>query len=437
MGIFDFFRNNKEELQIKRTLSNIGTITTAAQLAEALELNGDSLGESDYLKNFREGYAKNPYVNASLNKKITAAKQPIWEIWKNNSQIIEKPTPGNQLLSLWNLFYESHFFTGYTWDTIVEQNILYNDLAGEYFLYMPDPEATLRGNGYMVYLEPDSIKVTQTGYDLYKDNKVYKSIPKTIKINGKPFNQILHKFNWNKGNSRGISRLSSAWASIKITNAGSEWNYNLLKNGARPSMLMMFDSTGLDMTAEKWNKLKSVISDFSGSNNAGKTLAIQAGPNTKISEMGINVKDMDFLNLEEISAKRISLALGVPPVLLGFKGDSTYSNVTEANKALYTQTIMPELEEFRTSIQAWIRLLWGDDITLKLNYDDVEAVALIKKQKTDEAVLLFEKGLITQDEARSLLGYEKIENINDPDENNINIDNEDQTDINEDNPSQL
>lgn len=443
MGILDIFKSNKSP-KTTRALSSLGSITTAEQLAEALDLIGEEIGKSDYTKNFKEGYVGNPYVNACINKKTTAAKQPVWEIWMNKRQIDKKPTVVSPNLSLWNMFYENHFYTGCTWDDIVAKALTYMDLAGEYFLYMPDPDAALRGNGYITFLEPDNVEITATEYLIKKDGKLVKTIPKEVMVNGKRFQPVLHKANWNKGEIRGLSRLTPAYASVKITNQGAQWNYNLLKNGARPSMLMMFDSTGLDMTAEKWAKLKLVISDFSGSKNAGKTLAIQAGPNTKITEMGLNAKDMDFLNLEEISAKRIALALGVPPVLLGFKGDSTFSNVEEANKSFYTQTIMPELEELRTAIEGWFKTLWGDALQLKLNYDEVPAVYALTKTKTDEAILLFEKGIITQDEVRELLGWEplpaeddtNIINNNETTTETTNNTEEEITDINEETPEE-
>ena len=48
-------------------------------------------------------------------------------------------------------------------------------------------------------------------------------------------------------------------------------------------------------------------------------------------EMSINPKDMDFIESKNSAAREIALAFGVPPQLLGINGDSTYSNMQEAN----------------------------------------------------------------------------------------------------------
>jgi len=415
MGILDYLGFNKPDE--KRALSNFGSITTAAQLAEALELNSSDIDTADYKKNLEQGYIVNSYVAACINKKTTAAKEPVWELWVKDRHITKKPPVTSPYHSLWNILFEKHFYTGCYWDDIVEQSIIYNDLAGEYFLYCPDAAAAKRGNGYLTYLEPNEVEIKPSLYEIKKPNKPVKTISKEIKVGEITFEPVLHKFNWAAGSNRGISRLSSAWASVKITNSGSKWNYNLLKNGARPSFLMMFDGTGLDMTAEKYAKIKNSVGTFSGSDNTGKALVMQAGPNTNVVELGLNSKDMDFSMLEEISAKRIALALGVPPVLLGFKGDSTYSNIDTAYETLYTQTVMPELEAFRTQVEGWFRTLWPD-ISLKINYDNVMALNAVRNKELDYKLKM--ANFLTRNEMRELLGYE-------PEEDNINNTNNETT----------
>jgi phage portal protein BeeE len=52
-------------------------------------------------------------------------------------------------------------------------------------------------------------------------------------------------------------------------------------------------------------------------------------------------KDMDFIEARNAAARDIALAFGVPPMLLGIPGDDTYSNLVEANKSLWRQTVIP------------------------------------------------------------------------------------------------
>ena len=57
--------------------------------------------------------------------------------------------------------------------------------------------------------------------------------------------------------------------------------------------------------------------------------------------LGISPRDMDFVEAKNAAAREIALAFGVPPMLLGIPGDNTYSNLMEANRALWRQTIVP------------------------------------------------------------------------------------------------
>jgi len=57
--------------------------------------------------------------------------------------------------------------------------------------------------------------------------------------------------------------------------------------------------------------------------------------------MSLSPHDMDFVELKAAAARDIALAFGVPPVLVGLPGDSTYANYREANKALWRQSVLP------------------------------------------------------------------------------------------------
>ena len=57
--------------------------------------------------------------------------------------------------------------------------------------------------------------------------------------------------------------------------------------------------------------------------------------------MSLSPKDMDFIEAKNAAAREIALALGVPPMLLGIPGDNTYSNMQEATRMFWRQTVLP------------------------------------------------------------------------------------------------
>jgi phage portal protein BeeE len=61
-------------------------------------------------------------------------------------------------------------------------------------------------------------------------------------------------------------------------------------------------------------------------------------------EMGLSPKDLDFIEGKNISAREISQAFGVPPMLVGISGDATFANYKEARYHLWEDTIIPLME---------------------------------------------------------------------------------------------
>jgi len=47
-------------------------------------------------------------------------------------------------------------------------------------------------------------------------------------------------------------------------------------------------------------------------------------------EMGLSPKDLDFIEGKNLSSREIAQAFGVPPMLVGVPGDSTFSDYREA-----------------------------------------------------------------------------------------------------------
>ncbi len=116
-----------------------------------------------------------------------------------------------------------------------------------------------------------------------------------------------------------------------------------------------------------------VSENFTGSVNAGKPMILEGGLDWK--EISLSPKDMDFIEGKNSAARDIALAFGVPPQLLGIPGDNTYSNLVEARTALWEQTIIPLAENTIDHISKWLAKLCGENYTLKLDKDNIPAIA--------------------------------------------------------------
>ena len=212
----------------------------------------------------------------------------------------------------------------------------------------------------------------------------------------------------------GLSPLEAAAYSVDQHNAAGAWNYSLLKNSARPSGALIVEMTKdgrASITEAQFQSLKAELDErYSGPMNSGRPLMLEGG--LKWQEMSLSPRDMDFINSKNTSAKDIALAFGVPPVLLGISGDSTYSNVSEANMALWEQTVIPTIDMMLDALNGWLLPLYGDK-GLRLDFDRDNISALIPKREMYWK-RINESTFLTDNEKRVALGYDEADWGNEP-----------------------
>jgi len=89
---------------------------------------------------------------------------------------------------------------------------------------------------------------------------------------------------------------------------------------------------------------------------------------------------MDFLESRNAASRDVAQAFGVPPQLLGIPGDNTYSNYQEARLALWEDTVVPLLRHLRDEFNGWLAPMFGDDLRLDIDLDEVPALALRREK---------------------------------------------------------
>lgn len=200
----------------------------------------------------------------------------------------------------------------------------------------------------------------------------------------------------------GFSPLQAAANNVDIVNQANAWNMSLLQNGARPSgaYVMKSDAGAGTLSDEQFNRLKEQLEKETGASAAGRPLILEGGLDWK--EMSLSPKDMDFQENLWASARMIATALGVPPQLVNIPGASTYSNMTEAKLSLWQETILPELDCILDAMNNWITLLFGSDIYLCYNTNNIAALESVRFDKLAKLEALT---YLTIDEKRKLAGF--------------------------------
>ena len=198
----------------------------------------------------------------------------------------------------------------------------------------------------------------------------------------------------------GLGCLGAASGAVATHNAATKWNKALLDNAARPSGALVYEmGESGTLSGDQYARLKEELSaSFQGAGNAGRPMLLEGG--LKWQAMALTPAEMDFAGLKEAAAREIALAFGVPPVLLGLPGDSTYANYREANRALWNQSIIPLARNILDALAQGLRPFF-DDLTLDLDLDAIPALA------EDRERLWAQVGaadFLTADEKRAAVG---------------------------------
>ena len=339
----------------------------------------------------QQGFARNPVVHRCVRLIAEAANRVPMLAIDDGKQLAEHP-----LLTL--LRRPNPHQSG---SELLEAVYVYLQMAGNAYLSAAITDGEVKG---IFALRPDRMRVVVGGdgwpaaYAYTADGRT-----QTLRQDTQPVASVLHMALFDPLDDHyGMAPISAAQQSLDLHNAAAKWNKALLDNSARPSGALVYSAGTGRLTDEQFTRLKDELEGaFQGAANAGRPMVLEGGLDWK--SIGISPKDMDFIEAKHTAAREIALAFGVPPMLLGIPGDNTYSNLAEANKALWRQTIVPLVRRVADDLGFWLAPAFGGRVTLEPDLDGVEALAEDQASKWSR---IGGAGFLSDDEKRRMLGVE-------------------------------
>ena len=196
----------------------------------------------------------------------------------------------------------------------------------------------------------------------------------------------------------GQATTKAAASSADQMNAADKWRYNTFKNDCSPSGIL---STEQDINTKQRQELSKDLNDKSGSKSAKKFLLLGGG--LKWQQLAQTAKDVDWLLGTKLTKQEVAEVFGVPTQLLGIEGSQTYANYEEARMAFYVETVLPILNLFASELTRWLAPIYGDDVEICYDENDIQALAPMKNEKD---TMLLNSQVLTINEKRAVLGYE-------------------------------
>lgn len=336
----------------------------------------------------REAYSKNVVAYQCINRIADAISSVKLGIYRGETELTDHPL--SALLSRPNPLQ--------SYGDYVRAKIGFLLLAGNGY----EERVSLRGETRELYqLRPDRMKVVPSGSGIpasyeYTVNQQKVTFPVDQKTLA---SDVRHLKLFNPLNDwYGMSPIEAGAYAIDQNTEAMKWMQALLQNSARPSGALTVKDGGT-LAPEQFNRLKAQVEEqYQGSANAGRPMLLEGGLDWV--QMGLSPTDMGILETKFASARDIALAFGVPPMLLGIKGDNTFSNYAESRLAFWEDTVLPLLDMVLTDWNAWLATPYK--VTIRPDVDSIPAIAEKRLKLWDMANASTD---LTVNERRQLKGY--------------------------------
>ena len=400
MAIYDNIKNifkTKEQPKVQRK---------EAPIVYYNSLGYDSAPKISYEDLATDGYSENAIVFRCVNEIANNASRVKINLFRGDQEVDNHP-----LLDL--LYNPSPTMSQVEWFQALYSYLL---ISGNNYILSVGGDNTPPTELYN--LRPDRLKIRAgtrampVAYDYMLKGQVVESYLVDQATGG---SKVKHIKLFNPlDDYYGMSPMAASSVDIDQHNLANKHNVNLLQNGARPSGAVIFnpkDETGghVQLSDVQRNQLMNDVNQrFSGTGNAGKPMLLEGDFDWK--EMGLSPKDMDFIQLKNMSAKDIALVYGVPSQLIGIPDSQTYSNFAEAKLALYNETIIPLLDRIQGDLNEWLVPMFNEQgLELRYDIDSIPAMAEQRKRVFESVSAGVKEGILTRNEAREQLGYETME----------------------------
>ncbi len=339
----------------------------------------------------QEGFMRNPIVHRCVRLVAEAATRVPMVAVEDGKRLVSHP-----ILALIQRPNPHQSGT-----ELLEGAYAYLQTAGNAYLHAAITDDEVKG---LFGLRPDRMQAV-VGRDGYAEAYAYTSggRTQTLRQDTRPVASVLHMALFHPLDDHyGMAPLEAAQTSLDLHNAASKWNKALLDNSARPSGALVYSAGNGTLTPAQFDRLKDELEvAFQGATNAGRPMVLEGGLDWKA--LSISPRDMDFIEAKHVAAREIALAFGVPPMLLGIPGDNTYSNLAEANKALWRQTIVPLVRRVADELSFWLAPAFGG-VMLEPDFDGVEDLA---EDQASKWTRIGSATFLTDSEKREMLGVGK------------------------------
>lgn len=213
-----------------------------------------------------------------------------------------------------------------------------------------------------------------------------------------------------KINAEGLSPMQSGWTIIKAANNRNMAESVLFENRGVSGIISTKDG-GMSMLPSDKSKLDEGFKQRAGGSHKFNGI-MTSSTAVQFTQLGMSANDLKLIESRSNHLRAICNLYGAASELFNDPDNKTYNNRKEASKSFYQDVVIP-LHELIVSahertIIAYAEKLDGVEYYWEIAKDKIEALNPDPTEIKTQVMAEFKLGLITEDEAREMLGYKAL-----------------------------
>lgn len=325
---------------------------------------------ADNVENYiKEGYLFNPLVYSIVSFIAQKAGAIPWGAYKvknekalfayksaNSYNLNTKIVKTKALVALPDhelnaLFLQPNILQG--WAEFMEQTVGFKLITGNSYIHMIGPTGGVNaGSVKEMWCIPSQIIRPIAGNQMQPiKGYAYLTDPEPV-----PPEEILHLKYWtpeyfNGQNLIGLSPIRASMRLVTKSNASFDSSVGAFQNQGAFGIISAEKDT--DLTEEQADMIERRLQrKVGGPANRGKNIVTSAS--LKWQQMGMSPVDLNIIDSDRMDLRSLCNVFHVPSELFNDASNKTYSNTKEAGTAVYTNAVLPALNQFRDGFNRFI-----------------------------------------------------------------------------------
>lgn len=347
---------------------------------ENIEIDSNFLNAQNELKDFLLLYQVHPWIFSSVSAIATAAASVEHRVVNQDKEEQKEESICKTLCRP-----NPHM----VWFELMELSMCYLELTGNVFWEEVKDD---KGNLIAIYpLRPDKVRILPhpktkvAGY-------IYEPRPGTHILFGK--DDITHiKYASPLDEYWGISPAYAAQNSVILDFNATTYNKKFFTNSAVPEGVLQTENT---LSDEAYRRLRlSWLKRHRGNKNAFELGILEEG--LKYVPIGFNQRDMQMVEMKELSREEILSTFRVPPVMVGLLKFASYATTREQRKMFWMDNILPKLEKIKQIVN---ENLMPGRLRLEFITEGINSIIEDVQISTQVSMSLVSHGIMTINEVR-------------------------------------